>query len=40
MAGFIPVDMADNGNGNLNEYKKASFKKMLQETQRASWFLS
>lgn len=35
MAGFIPVDMADNGNGNPNEYKKASFKKMLREIQLA-----
>src|SRR5210317_1440710 len=35
MAGFIPVDMADNGNGNPNEYKKASFKKLLKETKLA-----
>lgn len=35
MAGFIPVDMADNGNGNPNEYNRASFKKMLKETKLA-----
>eukprot|EP01083_Nonionella_stella_P006150 17835_1 len=35
MAGFISVDMADNGNGNPNEYNRASFKKMLKDTQNA-----
>jgi len=35
MAGFISVDMADNGNGHPNEYNRASFKKMLKETQQA-----
>lgn len=35
MAGFISVDMADNGSGNPNEYNRASFKRMLKDTQRA-----
>lgn len=35
MAGFIPIDMAANGNGNPNEYNKESFKTMLKETKRA-----
>ena len=35
MAGFISVDMADNGNGIPNEYNRGSFKQMLKETQRA-----
>ena len=35
MAGFIPIDMADNGNGNPNVYNRASFKKMLKDTQQA-----
>lgn len=35
MAGFISVDMADNGNGNPNEYNRASFKQMLKDTQKA-----
>lgn len=32
MAGFIPVDMTDNGNGHPNEYNKSSFKQMLKDT--------
>eukprot|EP01083_Nonionella_stella_P086768 241228_1 len=35
MAGFISVDMADNGNGNPNEYNRSSFKCMLKDTQKA-----
>ena len=35
MAGFISVDMKDNGNGNPNEYMKSSFKQMIKDTQRA-----
>ena len=35
MAGFIPIDMAANGNGHPNEYHKASFKNMLRETKQA-----
>ena len=35
MAGFIPIDMQDNGNGNPNVYNRASFKQMLKDTQRA-----
>ena len=35
MAGFIPIDMADNGNGNPNVYNRASFKQMLKDTQQA-----
>ena len=35
MAGFIPVDMEDNGNGNPNVYNLASFKKMLKGTKQA-----
>lgn len=35
MCGFIPVDMADNGNGNDNEYDPKSFKKMLKSTKAA-----
>lgn len=35
MAGFISVDMADNGNGNPNEYNRTSFKQMMKDTQRA-----
>ena len=35
MAGFISVDMADNGNGNPNEYNKSSFKQMIKDTQTA-----
>ena len=31
----MSVDMADNGNGNPNEYNRASFKKMLKDTQKA-----
>ena len=33
--GFIPVDMADNGNGNDNEYDMKSFKQMLKSTKAA-----
>ncbi|KAL9179131.1 hypothetical protein ACHAXT_000173 [Thalassiosira profunda] len=35
MAGFISIDMADNGNGNPNEYNRSSFKQMLNETRKA-----
>ncbi|KAL3767136.1 hypothetical protein ACHAW5_003155 [Stephanodiscus triporus] len=35
MCGFIPVDMADNGNGNANEYDPTSFKQMLKSTKGA-----
>lgn len=35
MCGFIPVEMADNGNGNANEYDPKSFKKMLKSTKAA-----
>lgn len=35
MAGFIPIDMEDNGNGNPNVYNRSSFKQMLKDTQRA-----
>ena len=35
MCGFIPVDMADNGNGNANEYDPKSFKQMLKSTKAA-----
>ena len=35
MCGFIPVDMADNGNGNANEYNPKSFKQMLKSTKNA-----
>jgi len=35
MAGFISIDMQDNGNGNPNVYNRASFKQMLKDTQRA-----
>jgi hypothetical protein len=35
MAGFIPVDMEDNGNGNPNEYHPASFKQMIKATKKA-----
>jgi len=35
MCGFIPVDMADNGNGNDNEYDMKSFKQMLKSTKTA-----
>jgi hypothetical protein len=30
--GFIPVQMADNGNGNENEYDISSFRTLLKET--------
>mmetsp|Transcript_6378 Transcript_6378/g.10097 ORF Transcript_6378/g.10097 Transcript_6378/m.10097 type:complete len:260 (+) Transcript_6378:182-961(+) len=35
MCGFIPVDMAANGNGNENEYDPKSFKQMLKSTKAA-----
>ncbi|KAL7505561.1 hypothetical protein ACHAXN_003014 [Cyclotella atomus] len=35
MAGFIPVDMEDNGNGNPNEYHPKSFKQMMKSTKQA-----
>lgn len=35
MCGFIPVDMAANGNGNSNEYNPKSFKQMLRSTKAA-----
>uniref|UniRef100_A0A8J9TQR9 Phospholipid/glycerol acyltransferase domain-containing protein n=1 Tax=Phaeodactylum tricornutum TaxID=2850 RepID=A0A8J9TQR9_PHATR len=34
-AGFIAVNMADNGNGTANEYDRASFKTFLRETKQA-----
>lgn len=34
-AGFIPVQMADNGNGNDNEYDVSSFKKLLKDAKEA-----
>ena len=33
--GFIPVQMADNGNGNENEYDISSFRTLLKETKQA-----
>ena len=33
--GMIPVDMADNGNGNANEYDKGSFKRLLKDMKAA-----
>jgi len=35
MAGFISVDMADNGNGNPNQYDKKTFKQMLRQSKQA-----
>lgn len=35
MSGFIPVQMADNGNGNPNEYNRSSFKSLLKATKKA-----
>lgn len=35
MCGFIPVEMADNGNGVANEYDPKSFKQMLKSTKAA-----
>ncbi|KAL7538432.1 hypothetical protein ACHAWF_006086 [Thalassiosira exigua] len=35
MAGFISVDMANNGSGNPNEYNRTSFKQMLKDTEKA-----
>jgi hypothetical protein len=33
--GFIPVEMADNGNGNENEYDISSFRSLLRLTKQA-----
>ena len=33
--GMIPVEMADNGNGNANEYDKGSFKRLLKDMKAA-----
>ena len=35
MAGFIPVDMEDNGNGNPNQYHLKSFKHMIKSIKLA-----
>jgi 1-acyl-sn-glycerol-3-phosphate acyltransferase len=35
MCGFFPVEMADNGNGQANEYKKSSFKSLLRGIKEA-----
>lgn len=35
MAGFIPVDMDDNGSGNPNQYDKRSFRRLLKDSKRA-----
>jgi hypothetical protein len=35
LCGFIPVQMANNGSGNPNEYKKASFLNLLRQTKHA-----
>jgi len=35
MAGFIPVDMADNGSGNPNQYDKKSFRRLLKDSKKA-----
>lgn len=35
MCGFIPVDMANNGNGNANEYDPKSFRPMLKSVKEA-----
>ena len=35
MAGFIPVDMADNGSGNPNQYDKKSFRRLLKGSKKA-----
>eukprot|EP00565_Helicotheca_tamesis_P004850 CAMPEP_0185737422 /NCGR_PEP_ID=MMETSP1171-20130828/30355_1 /TAXON_ID=374046 /ORGANISM="Helicotheca tamensis, Strain CCMP826" /LENGTH=232 /DNA_ID=CAMNT_0028408341 /DNA_START=539 /DNA_END=1237 /DNA_ORIENTATION=+ len=35
MSGFIPVEMADNRNGEPNEYDISSFKSLLQELKKA-----
>jgi len=34
-AGFIPVQMADNGHGNANEYDISSFKRLLKDCKNA-----
>mmetsp|Transcript_4976 Transcript_4976/g.14132 ORF Transcript_4976/g.14132 Transcript_4976/m.14132 type:complete len:392 (+) Transcript_4976:2168-3343(+) len=33
--GMIPVEMADNGNGNANDYDKGSFKRLLKDMKAA-----
>ena len=35
MCGFFPVEMEDNGNGQANQYKKSSFKKLLRGIKEA-----
>ena len=35
MAGFIPVDMENNGNGNPNQYHPGSFKQMIKSAKQA-----
>lgn len=35
MAGFIPVDMADNGSGNPNQYDRRSFRRLVKDSKRA-----
>ena len=35
MCGFFPVEMEDNGNGKANQYKRASFKKLLKGIKEA-----
>jgi len=35
MCGFISVEMADNGNGNPNEYDRSSFRKLLTDAKTA-----
>ena len=35
MAGFIPVDMADNGSGNPNQYDRRSFRRLLKDSKKA-----
>lgn len=35
LAGFIPVQMADNGSGNPNEYDSTSFKQLVRGARKA-----
>lgn len=35
MCGFLPVEMEDNGNGNVNQYKTSSFKSLLKGIKKA-----
>ena len=35
MAGFIPVDMENNGSGNPNQYDKRSFRRLLKDSKHA-----